>query len=110
MTIRFDSTSLESSMMPPGSLAPVLDGMRGLMGQVVYDDRMNVLHAELAPVRGLPPQIMEQLGGHIEGMVFPLPEQPVGVGDSWTTETALPVGEIENDHVLASEIVDECAI
>jgi len=93
-TIRFDSTAIESSMMPPGSLAPVLNGMRGLKGQVVYDDRMNVLHAELAPVRGLPPQIMEQLGGHIEGMVFPLPEQPVGVGDSWTTETALPVGEI----------------
>ena len=94
VTIRLDSTAIESTMLAPGSLDPVLVGMRGLKGQVVYDDRMNVLHAELAPVRGLPPQIMEQLGGHIEGMVFPLPEQPVGVGDSWTTETALPVGEI----------------
>jgi len=94
VTIRFDSTTLESSMMPRGSLAPVLDGMRGLMGQVVYDDRMNVLHAEFGQVPGLPPQIMDQLSGHIREMVFPLPDQPVGVGDSWSTETALPMGEI----------------
>ena len=105
VTVRFDSTSIESTMLAAGALTPVLRGMRGLKGKVVYDDRMNVLHAEFTPVPGLPPQIMDQLTNHVRGMTFPLPDQPVGVGDSWTTETALPVGEIAGGSAKARTTV-----
>ena len=94
VTIRFDSTTIQSSMIPPGSIGGALDGLRGLTGTVVYDERMNVVRADFRPVAGLPPQIMDQLANRIKGMAFPLPEQPVGVGDSWTSETDLPLGEI----------------
>ncbi len=33
------------------------------------------------------------MGKSVKAMAFPLPERPVGVGDSWTSENELPLGD-----------------
>src|SRR5581483_733574 len=45
VTVTFDSTALEAPGMLPGAMQPVLDRMRGMKSDVVYDDRMQVVRA-----------------------------------------------------------------
>ena len=94
VTVKFDSTTMDSQMMTPDAMQPVLDRMRGIKSHIVYDDRMNVVKAEIEGVAGTPSPLTEQLGRSVKNMAFPLPERPVGVGDSWTTETELPLGQV----------------
>jgi hypothetical protein len=93
VVVRFDSTAIESPLMAQGGFGPALDRMRGLTSNVVYDDRMNVIHAEFVNAGALSP-VTEQLGKNLKGMTFPLPEGPVGVGDSWTAEVELPINQV----------------
>ncbi len=43
---------------------------------------------------GVAPELSSQLAVGLKAMVFPLPEEPVGPGDSWTVATELPVGQL----------------
>jgi hypothetical protein len=92
VSVRFDSTSMESPLMAQGAFGPALDRMRGLTSNVVYDQRMNVIHAEFINA-GTPSPITEQLAKNLKGMTFPLAEAPVGVGDSWTADVELPISQ-----------------
>src|SRR5207247_2364663 len=94
VTVKFDSTTLESPMMGPDAMKPALDRMRGLTSTIVYDDRMNVVRAEFRGVAGTPSPITDQMAKSVKNMAFPLPTEPVGVGDSWTSETELPISQI----------------
>jgi hypothetical protein len=94
LTVRFDSTALESPLMAQGGYGPALDRMRGLTCNVVYDDRMNEVHAEFTNAGGAPSPLTEQLGKSLKEMTFPLPQGPVGVGDSWTAQMELPLNQV----------------
>ncbi len=93
VTVTFDSTSIEAPGMGPGAMGPALDRMRGMKSDVVYDERMHVLSAAFTGLAGAPSPVTEQLGSSMKGMAFPLPEGPVGVGDSWVAEHDLPLGQ-----------------
>ncbi len=93
VTVTFDSTSLDAPGMGPGAMRPALDRMRGMRSDVVYDERMHVLSAAFTGLAGAPSPVTEQLGNSMKSMAFPLPEEPVGVGDSWVTEHELPLGQ-----------------
>jgi len=93
VTVTFDSTALESPGMTPGAMQPALDKMRGMKSDIVYDDRMHVVSAAFSGVAGQPSPVTEQMGKNLKGMTFPLPEGPVGVGDSWTSENEVGLGE-----------------
>src|SRR5207244_12983467 len=88
VTVKFDSTTLESPMMGPDAMKPALDRMRGLTSTIVYDERMNVVRADFHGVAGTPSPLTDQMGKSVKNMAFPLPAEPVGGGDSWTPETA----------------------
>jgi hypothetical protein len=88
VTVTYDSTTME-----PGGMAPALDRMRGLRSNVVYDDRMRIVSASVSGVEGQPSPLLEQMGKSVKGITFALPEGAVGVGDSWTSESELPLGE-----------------
>lgn len=94
VTVRFDSTTMESPLMTQGAYGPALDRMRGLTSNVLYDDRMNVVHSEFTNAGGALSPITEQLGKTLKGMTFPLPQGPVGAGDSWTAEMELPINQV----------------
>jgi hypothetical protein len=93
VTVTFDSTSLDGPGMSAGAMRPALDRMRGMRSDVVYDDRMHVLSAAFTGLAGAPSPVTEQLGSSMKSMTFPLPEGPVGVGDSWVAEHELPLGQ-----------------
>src|SRR5207245_104104 len=57
ITVKFDSTTLESPMMGPDAMKPALDRMRGLTSTIVYDDRMNVVRAQFGGVAGPPSSV-----------------------------------------------------
>jgi hypothetical protein len=94
VTVRFDSTTLDSPLMAANAYKPALERMRGVTSNVVYDNRMNMVHAEFTNVAGKLSPVTEQLGTSLKGMTFPLPQEPVGVGDSWTAETELPINQM----------------
>jgi hypothetical protein len=78
--------------MGPGAMRPALDRMRGMRSEIVYDERMHVLSAAFTGLTGAPSPVTEQLGSSMKSMAYPLPEGPVGVGDSWVAEHELPLG------------------
>jgi hypothetical protein len=88
VTVTYDSTT-----MLPAGMAPALDRMRGLTSKVVYDDRMHVVSATFTGIAGQASPLADQMGKSVKGMTLPLPDAPVGVGDSWTSETEMPIGE-----------------
>jgi hypothetical protein len=88
VTVTYDSTSMD-----PSTMAPALDRMRGVKSNVVYDERMRVVSTRLAGVAGEPSPLVEQLERSVKATAFPLPEEAVGVGDSWTAENEMPLGQ-----------------
>jgi len=94
-TVRFDSASVDASMAPPGAFGPALDRIRGLTNDVVYDERRNVVRSTTAGTTE-PNPVNEQLVKGMKGLSFPFPEKPVGVGDTWTAEVDLPLGQVAN--------------
>ena len=91
VTVKIDSATIESNMLAPADAAQAVHGLHGLTGTVIYDARLHVLHVDVPPVAGVSPLIANQFG-NIGGMMFQLPDEPVGVGDSWTSDAELPLG------------------
>jgi hypothetical protein len=103
VTVTFDSTSVEAPGMGTGAMQPALDRMRGMKSDIVYDDRMHVLSAAFTGLAGAPSPVTDQLGTSMKSMAYPLPEGPVGVGDSWVSEHELPLGQQLNaSHPIKS--------
>jgi hypothetical protein len=102
VTVTFDSTSIEAPGMGAGAMQPALDRMRGMRSNVVYDDRMHVLSAAFSGLAGAPSPVTEQMAASLKSMAFPLPEGPVGIGDSWVTEHELPLGQLSGNKSIKS--------
>ncbi len=80
------TVSYDSVTMLPGGYAPAFDRMRGLQSRVVFDERGRVVSAAMAGVDGEPSPLADQLERSMKGTALPLPDAPVGVGDSWTAD------------------------
>jgi hypothetical protein len=93
VTVTFDSTAIESPGMATGAMQPALDRMRGIKSALVYDDRMHVVSATFSGVAGEASPVTDQMGKNVKSLAFPLPDDPVGVGDSWTAENDLPLSD-----------------
>jgi len=94
VSVRFDSTTMQSPLMAPGTIQPALDKLRGMTSAFVFDDHMNIVKADFAALPSGGSPITQQLSHNIKGMAFPLPDKPVGVGDSWEAESDLPLSQL----------------
>jgi len=95
VSVRFDSTTIDSPMLQSSAFAPALERMRGLTTELVFDDRRNVLRSATTAGGEATPASDQLLRG-MKGLAFPFPEGPVGVGDSWTAEIDMPLGQMAN--------------
>lgn len=82
----------EPGVMPQVSAAmrQSLAGLVGLEGSFVMDDRGLVKQADFHAQPGMNAAAQQQLGSireSIRQMSVPLPEQPIGIGAKWQTET-----------------------
>src|SRR5207247_1425800 len=102
VTVTFDSTAMEASGMGTGAMQPALDRMRGMTSNLVYDDRMRVISAAFTGPAGAPSPVTDQMASSLKSMAFPLPEGPVGVGDTWVTEHELPLGRLSPGQPIKS--------
>lgn len=80
------TVSYDSVTMLPGGYAAAFDRMRGLKSRVVFDERGRVVSAAFAGVDGEPSPLADQLERSMKGTALPLPDAPVGVGDSWIAD------------------------
>ncbi len=94
VAVTFDSTTMESPSFPAGMTDLQLRQLRGMTGRFVYDERMRVVRAAFDPPRGMNRQMVQQIGNAARGMSFPLPEGPVGRGDTWSDRVELPLSAI----------------
>jgi hypothetical protein len=100
VTVKLDSTTLDSPMKAANVYRPALEGIRGLTSAMVYDDRMNVVHSELISAGAKPSPLAEQFGKNLKEAAFPLPSHSVGVGDSWTAEIEAPLQQVTSGAPL----------
>lgn len=90
----FDSMTMNMPGVPADAIRQELARLRGLKSSMVLDERGQVTRASFTPPRGVSPQVATQMTAGIKAMTFSFPEQRVGIGDSWTIPTELPVGQL----------------
>ncbi len=84
------TVTYDSMRFVPAGYAPALDRMRGLRSSVVYDDRGQVVSARFTTLGDAASPLLERIATSVLETAFPLPDRPVGVGDSWRTDDARP--------------------
>lgn len=102
LTTTLDSARVSSPLLDPTSAADMAGRMRGLRLTAVFDDRQRLLRSDFTALRSLPPAVSDQVQLGFRGVALALPEQPVGTGDSWTNEVALPVGQMAGGPPLTT--------
>jgi hypothetical protein len=88
-----DSARLSSPMLSPVGAAEAARRARDTHLTAVFDDRQRLLRHDWSALDKLPATLGDQIQLGFRAVAVPLPEQPVGLGDSWTNEVELPFGE-----------------
>lgn len=94
VTSTVDSVTLDNSALAAPLLATLVERVRGLRTLTVLDARMRPVHYEIVSRPDLHPDRLAPFEQGARGLVFPLPEGPVRIGDTWTVAVPLPTGPI----------------
>jgi hypothetical protein len=99
VTVRIDSFALVSPMLPPGAGDSAALLIRGTDVVLVVNERSQIVRVAATRAGGetrspAPDGVAEQVAASLRGIMFPLPEGPVRVGDSWTAQTELPAAQV----------------
>ena len=93
VTTTLDSAQVASPMLSPAAAADAARRMRDTRVTAVFDDRQRLLGHDWSALDRLPATVGDQIQLGFRAVAVPLPEQPVGMGDSWTNDVELPFGE-----------------
>jgi hypothetical protein len=93
VTTTLDSASVASPMLSPGSAAAAARQIRATRLTAVFDDRQRLVRHDWSALDRLPGTLGDQIQLGFRAVAVPLPDGPVGTGDSWTNEVELPFGE-----------------
>ena len=101
VTLEIEDVALEADdTLPDEDRAAVteqLDQLVGLTGQGRVDDQGRVVAFDYTPPAGVDDRLRALVDGfadQLDGMVAPLPDEPVGVGARWRSTTATDAGGI----------------
>jgi hypothetical protein len=100
LTTTLDSAQLSTPLLSPASAAQAEARVPATRLSAVFDDRQRLLGHDWSALDRLPPTIGDQIQLGFRAMAVPFPEQPVGMGDSWTNEVELPFGEYAGGAVI----------
>jgi len=93
VTTTFDSALVMSPMLSPSAAAAAARQVHATRLTAVFDNRQRLLRHDWSALDRLPATLGDQIQMGFRAVAVPLPEQAVGVGDSWTNEVELPFGE-----------------
>jgi hypothetical protein len=93
VTTTLDSARVSSPMLSPAAAADAARRVRATRLAAVFDDQQRLLYHDWSALDRLPATLGDQIQLGFRAVAVPLPEQPVGVGDSWSNEVELPFGE-----------------
>lgn len=93
VTTTFDSAQLSSPLLSPANAARAAQRVHDTRITAVFDDRQRLVRHDWSALDRLPATLGDQIQLGFRAVAIPLPEQPVGTGDSWTNEVELPFGE-----------------
>jgi hypothetical protein len=100
LTTVVDSATFASPTLPRRMMEESVRRVRGRRSTTVFDDRMRFVAAgDMAASESRQP-IPGQVSGGMRGLMFPFPDGPVGNGDSWTTQTEIPLGKLPTKPVV----------
>ena len=95
ITFTFDSTKVKSPMLTPAAADQAVERLKDIHLTTIYDDHLRLVRNDVSSLSGLPPLVRDQMqvGVRVAALTA-LPDQAVGPGDDWTTETELPVASV----------------
>jgi hypothetical protein len=92
VTTTLDSALVAGPLLSTGAAADAARRMRNTRVTAVFDDRQRLVHHDWSALDRLPASVGDQIQLGLRAVAVPLPEQPVGAGDSWTNDVELPFG------------------
>ena len=90
----FENMTMEIPGVATDQLARELSKLNGMHSTIVYNERGDIVRTSFRPPAGMPREVASQMENGMRTITFGFPEHPVRQGDSWTFETALPIGDV----------------
>lgn len=92
VTTRTDSAFVEAVLPTGETRREELTQLRGTIGGLLYDDRMQLVRAEFVDAQGQTSEVTESLAENARAFgLAAFPQRAVGVGDSWEETIDVPM-------------------
>jgi hypothetical protein len=92
VTTTLDSALVAGPLLSTGAATDAARRIRSSRVTAVFDDRQRMVRHDWSALDRLPASVGDQIQLGLRAVAVPLPEQPVGTGDSWTNDIELPFG------------------
>lgn len=100
----FETVTMEIPGIPANLMGRAIAGLQGTRVTMVMDELGNVVRGDFTGGTGAPPDVGRRLKSGVQGMTVGFPPQPVGVGDSWTISSELPLADMPGVSASTSEV------
>jgi hypothetical protein len=102
----FETVTMEIPGIRANLMGPAIAGLQGARVTMVMDELGNIVRADFTggTGAGAPPDVGQRLKSGVQGMTVGFPSQPVGIGDSWTISSELPLADMPGVSASTNEV------